>query len=98
MTIIKGVPDSFLKDGRHSKEDFNNAIKAVENFRQPQWEDQRVGGIGPNAIWLRDEKYKYRYNTKTGQLKGVEKAVSDKALDEQMETGKYVPVTWRKLN
>jgi len=98
MSLIKGVPDDFIKDGRHSRQDFKNAVKAVEKFRDPSWEDQRVTGIGPNAIWLRDEKYKYRYSTNTGQLKGVEIAVSDKALDKEMETGRHVPVTWKKLN
>jgi len=98
MSLMEGVPDCFIEDGRHSRQGFENAIKEVEKFREPQWGDQKVEGIGPHAIWLRDEKYKYRYDTKTGRLNGVEIAVSDKALDKQMETGRYVPVTWRKLN
>ena len=69
--LIDGVPKSFLEDGRHSEEDFENAIKAVEEIREPQWADQIVGGIGPDVIYLRDEKYSYRYYPKTGRLYGL---------------------------
>jgi len=98
MSLIEGVPDSLLEDGRHSKEDFKNAINEVEKFRDPKWEEQKVGGIGPDKIWLRDEKYKYMYETNTGRLYGVLIEVSDKALEKQRRVERFVPVTWKRLN
>jgi hypothetical protein len=98
--LINGIPKDFLEDGRHSVEDFENAIKAVEEVREPQWADQIVGGIGPDVIYLRDEKYKYRYYPKTGRLYGLTHKEFDNSYksDEDGNWTHKEVCTYKRLN
>ena len=88
---IEEISDFFREKHQGNDQDFLDAINKIEEFRNPDWGDQRVYSVGGQGkkemIGLKDDKYLYHYYSRSEKLYAVELAEIERKRKIEEKTG-----------